>query len=451
MTDSPQTDGLGRPRVYTVSGLTGAIKELLEGDIGPVWLEGEVSNPRRPASGHLYFSLKDSGALLKAVLFRNRMRYASFKPNDGDQVLAFGLLGVYEPRGEYQLIVDHLEPLGAGALAAAFEQLKAKLAEEGLFNQDRKKPWPTMPARLAVVTSPTGAALWDFLRVLGRRFDGLEILVYPVRVQGDSAPGEIARALDEINRDRPDVDGIVVARGGGSLEDLWAFNTEEVARAIARSARPVMSAVGHEVDFTIADFTADVRASTPSAAGELVITPKADWQTRIEERQNRLADLVLTRLTGQRSALGQLTARLIDPRRRLIDQRLRLAELTDRLAAATERALGRARSDLDRQSDALAGVGRRGLTAARRQRIDQLQNQMTWLMKTGLDRNGGRLAALAERLQALSPLAVLGRGYSLTRDRTGSVIYDSDQAAVGDRVEVLLNKGALVCLVEGKK
>lgn len=441
---------MGRPRVYTVSGLTRAVKELLEGDIGPVWLEGEVSNPRRPASGHLYFSLKDSGALLKAVLFRNRMRYASFNPKDGDQVLAFGLLGVYEPRGEYQLIVDHLEPLGTGALAAAFEQLKAELAAEGLFDQARKKPWPTMPTRLAVITSPTGAALWDFLRVLGRRFNGLEILVYPVRVQGDSAAGEIARALDEINLSRPNVDGIVVARGGGSLEDLWAFNTDEVARAIARSARPVMSAVGHEIDFTIADFTADVRASTPSAAGEMVIAPLADWRTRINDCRRRLTDLLQARLTGRRTEAANLAARLIDPRRRLIDQRLRLAELTDRLVAGAERSVDLARSDLDRRTDALAAIGRRGLTAARRQRNDQLRTQMNWLMEAKLNRSGAALAALAERLQALSPLAVLGRGYSLTRDRSGAVVYDSDQVAVGDRVEVLLNQGALSCLIEDK-
>lgn len=450
MTDPKQTDDLGRPRVYTVSGLTRAVKELLEGDIGPVWLEGEVSSPRRPASGHLYFSLKDSGALLKAVLFRNRMRYASFNPKDGDQVLAFGLLGVYEPRGEYQLIVDHLEPLGAGALAAAFEQLKAKLADEGLFDQARKKPWPTMPARLAVITSPTGAALWDFLRILGRRFNGLEILVYPVRVQGDSAPGEIARALDEINLSRPDVDGIVVTRGGGSLEDLWAFNTEEVAQAIARSARPVMSAVGHEIDFTIADFTADVRASTPSAAGEMVIAPLADWRARINDRRRRLTELFLTRLTGRRTEAANLAARLIDPRRGLIDQRLRLAELTDRLVAGAERSVDLARSDLDRRADALAAIGRRGLTAARRQRTDQLRKQMIWLMEAKLDRSGAGLAGLAERLHALSPLAVLGRGYSLTRDHSGVVVYGSDQVAVGDRVEVLLSQGALTCLVEDK-
>jgi len=304
-------------KVYTVSELTGLVRSLVEDQVGLVWVEAEVTGPRSPASGHLYLTLKDSSAQLKAVIFKNRLRYLGFRPEEGMQVLAFGRLTVYQPRGEYQLVIDHLEPLGTGALALAFDQLKKKLAQEGLFDEDRKKPLPLLPRRVAVVTSPSGAALWDFLKIIGRRHPGLSIQVYPVQVQGQAAPGMIVEALADLNRLALPPEIIVLARGGGSWEDLWPFNSESVARAIAASDVPVVSAVGHEVDLTIADLAADLRASTPSAAAEIIIRPKAEWLAEIGSLSARLADNLQQRLARRLVQVANLTKRLADPRRKL--------------------------------------------------------------------------------------------------------------------------------------
>src|SRR5262245_30244611 len=305
-------------RVFTVSELTRAVKNTLEGRFGGLWVEGEISNLRVHTSGHVYFTLKDDEAQVRAVLFRGRMRRVRFEPADGLHVLAFGRLEVYAVRGEYQLVCDVLEPKGLGALQLAFEQLKARLAAEGLFDAARKRPLPVLPRRVGLVTSPTGAAVRDFLRVVTRRFAGLQVLVCPVRVQGDTAAGEIAEALATLNR-RGDLDVIVVARGGGSLEDLWAFNEEAVARAIAASKIPVISAVGHETDVTIADFVADLRAPTPSAAAELVVREKAQLVAHLGSLRERLQGAVGQRVRRWRERLDDLGRRrvLTDPARPL--------------------------------------------------------------------------------------------------------------------------------------
>ncbi len=311
------------PHIYTVSALTREIRDRLETYFSLVWVSGEVSNLRQPLSGHYYFTLKDAGAQLRAVLFKGNHQHMRFKPQEGSQFLCRGRLTVYEPRGEYQLVVDYLEPLGLGALAQAFEALKTRLKDEGLFAPELKKPLPFLPRKIALVTSPTGAAVRDFLRLLRQRFPNLEVLIYPVKVQGAEAAGEIAQALDDLGA-YPGVEVIVLARGGGSLEDLWPFNEEMVARAIHRCPIPVVSAVGHEVDFTIADFVADERAPTPSAAVELVVPDKAELNRRLDRLGATLAGTLARRREMARQHLDLMARRLPDLRRALVDLRLKV-------------------------------------------------------------------------------------------------------------------------------
>ncbi len=436
-----------RPRVYTVSTLTRLVREMMEEQVGPVWVEGEVSRPVRPASGHLYLTLKDKDCQIKAVVFKNRLSYLGFMPEDGTSVLAFGRLTVYEPRGEYQLIVEHLEPLGAGALALAFEQLKEKLAKEGLFDPERKKPLPLLPRRVAVVTSPTGAALYDFLRIIRRRHPGLHLLIAPVRVQGQEAPAMIAQALADLNRLDPLPEVIVAARGGGSLEDLWAFNTEEVARAVAASEVPVVSAVGHEVDFTICDFAADVRASTPSAAAEILIRPRDEWLAQIENQKARLCTALEHRLSRSGLALSGLSRRLSDPRRMMERRRLRVADLTDRLALAGTWYLQVREGRRAGLTARLAAGSPRTRLALGEERLRGLEENLRWRMETALRGRAQRAGRLFEMLGSLSPLSILARGYSLTRLPDGKVLRSAREVGPGDRVDVLLAKGELGCLV----
>ena len=313
------------PHIYTVSALTREIRDRLETYFSLVWVSGEVSNLRQPLSGHYYFTLKDAGAQLRAVLFKGSHQHMRFKPQEGSQFLCRGRLTVYEPRGEYQLVVDYLEPLGQGALAQAFEVLKTRLQAEGLFAPELKKPLPFLPRKIALVTSPTGAAVRDFLRLLRQRCPNVEVLIYPVKVQGAEAAGEIAAALNDLGA-FPGVEVIVLARGGGSLEDLWPFNEEVVARAIHRCPIPVVSAVGHEVDFTIADFVADKRAPTPSAAVELVVPDKAELKRRLARLGATLAGTLARRRDMARQHLYLMARRLPDMRRSLVDLRLKVDE-----------------------------------------------------------------------------------------------------------------------------
>jgi exodeoxyribonuclease VII large subunit len=332
-------------KIFSVSELSQGIKNLIEREYPDVWVTGEVSNFRAAASGHLYFTLKDATAQLRAVCFRNQARYLKFKPQDGISVIARGHLSVYEARGEYQLYVEYLEPAGLGALQLAFEQLKQKLAAEGLFDIARKKPLPLLPRAIGVVTSPTGAVIRDILRILRRRFRNMNVLIYPVKVQGEGAAEEIVEGVKYLNREQ-NVDVIIVGRGGGSIEDLWAFNEEVVARGIAASGIPVISAVGHETDFTIADFVADLRAPTPSAAAELVVHRKQDFLTELENRARRMTQIIRLQLSEARQRLTEL--RMHHAFQTLATRLAERAQRVDDAVASLERSM-RSRLNVARQ------------------------------------------------------------------------------------------------------
>jgi exodeoxyribonuclease VII large subunit len=438
--------------VLTVSQLTEQLRAVVEERFPAVWVEGEISNFRLYGSGHAYFTLKDESAQLRTVLFRNRIRRLRFEPGDGQHVLAFGSLEVYAQRGEYQFVVELLEPRGLGALQLAFEQLKARLGAEGLFAESRKRPLPRFPRRIGIVTSPSGAAVRDMLRVIGRRFAGLSIVIAPARVQGDGAAREIAAGIADLNA-LGGVDVIIVGRGGGSLEDLWAFNEEPVARAIAGSKIPVISAVGHEVDFTIADFVADVRAPTPSAAAELVVREKQALTEGLVDLRGRLERAVRRRLEHARQHTASLTARrvLTDPARPLRDLERRVDDAVRRLRHAATATQRRASHRVDVATAGLRGAGPFARLAAGRHRLERVDARLTSEMTRALVRSQHRLGALIGRLDSLSPLAVLGRGYSLTRTRAGDIVRDAARVMPGDAVDVLLARGRLECRVERTK
>jgi exodeoxyribonuclease VII large subunit len=413
-------------RILTVSDLTEQLRHVVEERFPAVWVEGEISNFRLYGSGHAYFTLKDESAQLRAVLFRNRARRLRFEPGDGQHVLAFGSLEVYAQRGEYQFVVELLEPRGLGALQLAFEQLKARLGAEGLFDPARKRPLPRFPRKIGIVTSPSGAALRDMLRVIGRRFAGLHIVITPARVQGEGAAAEIAQGLADLNA-LGDVDVILVGRGGGSLEDLWAFNEEVVARAIAASKVPVISAVGHEVDFTIADFVADVRAATPSNAAELVVSEKQAVAAALLDLGERL----------QRAVARPLR----DLERRVDDAGIRL-----RLAAGA--AHRRAAHRVELLTARLRAASPFVRLADGRHRLEGLHARAHGEIARRLVACRHQLAGAVGRLDSLSPLAVLGRGYSLTRTPEGGIVRSARQVRAGDALSVLLHEGSLDCRVE---
>ncbi len=436
------------PHIYTVSALTREIRQRLETGFPLVWVSGEISNLRQPSSGHYYFTLKDESAQLRCVFFKGNHIHLRFKPQEGGQVLCRGRLTVYEPRGEYQLVLDYLEPLGWGALAQAFEALKAKLQAEGLFAAENKKPLPFLPRRLALVTSPTGAVVQDFLRLLRQRFAKVEVLIYPVKVQGAAAAGEIAAALDDL-AGYPGLEVIVLARGGGSLEDLWPFNEEIVARAIHRCPIPVVSAVGHEVDYTIADFVADLRASTPSAAVELVVPDKAELERRLARLSAALGLGWKRRVNGARQQL-RLTSRLLpDLRRRLTDLRLLVDDRAETLARRTRRGLEGCRQQARLASSRLFLLSpRRGLILAR-QRLEQagLTLAQRWRLKIREQRR--HLDYLKSHLGQLNPLAILERGYAVaTKLPEGAIIRDAAQAPAGTALRVRVAKGRMDCEVK---
>jgi exodeoxyribonuclease VII large subunit len=436
-------------RVFTVGQLTRAIKDTLEGRFGGLWVEGEISNLRAHTSGHVYFTLKDEEAQIRAVLFRSRARRLRFAPADGLHVLAFAALDVYAARGEYQLVCELLEPKGLGALQLAYEQLKGRLAGEGLFDRARKRPLPLLPRRVGLVTSPTGAVARDFLRIVTRRFAGLQVLLCPVRVQGETAAAEIVEALGLLNR-LGGLDVIVVARGGGSLEDLWAFNEEAVARAIAASKIPVVSAVGHETDVTIADFVADLRAPTPSAAAELVVPDRAELARQLDALGRRLGRGVRLRTERLAERLRDFRRRrvLTDPARPLRDGARRLDDLGVRLGRAAARRTMRTRERLDRAGRAL----RPQLLAAhlrhQRQVAEQLAHRLRRAVWTEAARRRRAIEALAGRLDGLSPLACLARGYAIATLPTGEILTRADRVRPGAEVRVRLHRGTLGCTVE---
>jgi exodeoxyribonuclease VII large subunit len=435
------------PHIYTVSGLSREIREHLETRFSLVWVSGEVSNLRLPLSGHYYFTLKDAGAQLRAVFFRSNHQHLRFKPQEGSQVLCRGRITVYEPRGEYQLVVDYMEPLGLGALAQAFEALKTRLQAEGLFAPELKKPLPFLPRRLALVTSPTGAAVRDFLRLLKKRNPNLEVLIYPVKVQGVEAAREIAGALDDL-ASYPGIEVIVLARGGGSLEDLWAFNEEVVARAIHRCPIPVVSAVGHEVDFTIADFVADQRAPTPSAAAELVAPDKREMERRLGRWGASLYRGWFRHLNGAGQHLALVARRLPDLRRRWSDLRLRVDERAETLLRRLQRRLGEDRQRLRLAHSRLVLLSpRRTLTMARQQ-VDHDTHRLVSAWRRGQQERRRHLEYCQSHLEKLDPLAILERGYAVaTRLPEGAIIRDAALVPLGAPVRVRVARGRLDCEV----
>jgi exodeoxyribonuclease VII large subunit len=437
-----------RPRIYTVSSLTQEIRELLETHFEFVWVEGEISNFRAPSSGHHYMSLKDEKAQIRAVMFRMQARCLRFVPEDGMKIIAQGRLAVYEPRGEYQLVLDYLEPLGVGALALAFEQLKKRLSAQGLFDPAIKKPLPYLPQKVAVITSPTGAAVRDFIRVIRRRFSNIEIIIVPVKVQGEGAAGEIASALTLVNASLP-VDVIVLTRGGGSLEDLWAFNEEKVALAIRSSRIPVVSAVGHEIDLTISDLVADLRAPTPSAAAELLVAEKEMLQERLAEMRGRLLSIMAGTLTRLRHGVGTMVKRIRDPRKGLAGLWLRLDELGGRLSRSAGSMIRERRTRLHSEARALFLNAPINRLSPLRQRIGFGRRTLVLQMAGKLKNCRMRLSQTAGKMKDVSPATILERGFSVTRKMPeGSVIRHASDVEEGGRVRVILSRGELECVVE---
>jgi exodeoxyribonuclease VII large subunit len=434
--------------ILTVSRLTAEIKALLERGFDHVWVEGEISNFRLPGSGHFYFTLKDEKAQIRAVMFRLQNRLLKFEPKDGLQVVGCGRVTVYEPRGDYQIILDYLEPKGLGALQLAFEQLKEKLAAEGLFDPARKRPIPHLPQKIGIVTSPTGAAIRDILHIIDRRFANVQVLLYPVRVQGEGAAQEIARAIQALN-ELPGLDVLIVGRGGGSLEDLWAFNEEIVARAIFSSRIPVISAVGHEIDFTIADFAADLRASTPSAAAELVVRNKAELAQNLRNLERALRQSFRGMLDLKQERFVSLQQRLGDPRRHLSDQRIRLDDLSARLAHTLKQGLRRQhdRFRLHREGLLLLNPAKR--LEEYSQKFSQVMRRLAVSVRQEFRMSRRKLEGVMGKLFTLSPLGVLERGYSITRVLPSrEIVRRAEGLKMGSRVHVRVHRGGFTARVE---
>ena len=437
-------------RIYSVSELTSGIRALIETTFGDVWLEGEISNCKVWNTGHMYFTLKDGGAQIKAVMFRTTVRYLRFKPEDGLHVVARGRVGVYEPKGEYQIVCEHMEPHGLGALQLAFEQLKKRLQGEGLFEAARKRPLPALPRRIGIVTSLDGAALRDILKVLRRRAPNASVLIRPARVQGEDAAADVATAIRMLSR-IPGVDVIIVGRGGGSIEDLWAFNEERVARAIVTSQVPIVSAVGHEVDFTIADFVADLRAPTPSAAAEMVVAANDDFCHRIDRLTGRLRAAVRADLQRRRTAVHVLASRrgLAGFPARVGMRGRHAAELTHQLRGAIRGLLEQHARDSRGLRQRLEQRDPARRLASMHARLTGADGRLNGAVQKTRHRADTRFRVLAGRLENLSPLAVLGRGYAVCWTSDKSAIVRSAASVVpGDRVQVTLANGEIACRVE---
>ena len=436
-----------RRRVVTVSELTAEIRTALESRFGDVWVEGEISNCRIWHTGHMYFTLKDDAAQIRVVMFRAASHYLRFKPEDGLHVIARGRLGVYDAKGEYQIVCEHMEPRGIGALQLAFEQLKKKLQAEGLFNQERKRALPSLPRKIGIVTSLDGAALRDIIKVLRRRHPNAHVVIRPARVQGDGAATDLARALKAIAA-VAGVDVVILGRGGGSVEDLQAFNDEALARAIAACPKPVISAVGHEVDFTIADFVADLRAPTPSAAAEIVVAAKDDFCNRIRALKQRLDAAMRSDVQRRRHVLHVLSSRrgLAGWPSAVKTEGRRVAELTHRLRAGVMAVVGRRTQQYRALRLALEARDVRRRLAAVKGRLTAADERLRGAAIRNRDRAEARFRVLAGRLDNLSPLAVLARGYAVcwNEDRT-AIITRAAAVAPGARVRVTLHDGELHC------
>jgi exodeoxyribonuclease VII large subunit len=436
--------------IYSVSELTSKIKAFLEDSFPLVWICGEVSNFRMPASGHCYFILKDESAQISAVVFRGHQRQARFTPEDGMSIIGLGRLSVYEPRGAYQIILEYIEPAGLGALQLAFEKLKKRLSEKGYFDPQRKRPLPYLPSKVSVITSPSGAVVHDIITIFNRRFRNLHIEIVAVKVQGTGAESEIRDALALVN-ECADSDVIILARGGGSLEDLQAFNSETVATAIFQSKIPVVSAVGHETDVTIADFVADLRAPTPSAAAELVVPEKNELLRRSQELRKALYVSFLDHLKELNKNFEDLRRRLTDPRRKIQELWLWVDDLTGRLARSFKVRLHHEKDRLTWFAHRLNGASPRIQLEKNNSMLEVIQDKLFKLITIFIKTKRSDAREYAVKLEALNPLAILQRGYSVTRSLPEKrVLTNPGQVSLSQDVEVLLAGGLLVCNVKEK-
>ena len=434
--------------IFSVSELNQFAKQLLEDAFPMIWLEAEVSNLVQPSSGHIYLTLKDNRAQVRAAMFRGNNRHLRFKPKNGDQVLVRGRLSLYAPRGDYQLIIDTMEEAGLGALQRAYEQLRQKLDAEGLFADSHKKPLPEHPRTVGVVTSPTGAAIQDILSVLKRRFPLLPVIVYPCAVQGEEAPAQISRAI-EIANERNECDVLIVGRGGGSLEDLWAFNSEALARTIFKSRIPVVSAVGHQIDFTIADFVADVRAPTPSAAAEMLSQDQQELLSRFRAYQQLLLEKMRAGLNRRQQLLDWHQKRLKHPGKQLEEQKQRLDLAETRLTAAMTRRL-KEQQNLHHHWDQRLRLQSPARRISRQQvQLNQLELRLARGIRKQLTAQQQRLAHQARQLNAVSPLATLSRGYAIAKDPEGQILRSVESVQPGNRITAQLANGELECEVTG--
>ncbi|MEH6585467.1 MAG: exodeoxyribonuclease VII large subunit [Halioglobus sp.] len=439
------------PVALTVSQLNRQAKSLLESHFDFVWVEGEVSNFMVPSSGHWYFSLKDGNAQVRCAMFRGRNQRLRFTPNNGDHIRLRCRVSLYEGRGDFQLIAEHMEHAGAGALQAAFEQLKAKLLAEGLFDPERKQALPESISHLGVVTSPTGAAIHDILTVLKRRCPAIQVSILPVAVQGVGAAAEIADAINRANRWQAEgtihLDALIVGRGGGSLEDLWAFNEEIVARAIAASELPIVSAVGHEVDFSIADMAADRRAATPSAAAELLSPDQREQMERLKKLETELLRLIRRKIADAQTRLDHLRARLKHPGAQLREQSQRLDDLEQRLILAQRNLLARKKAELALLESRLQANSPLPHIQQMQKDVGNMRQRMEAAMQATLQDSKSRLAHLAQMLDSLSPLSTLARGYAIVTDSDGKVVSDAATVEPGDQLEARLAKGRIAVTV----
>ncbi|WP_439531181.1 exodeoxyribonuclease VII large subunit [Marinobacter adhaerens] len=439
-----------RPRALSVSELNHQARHLLESSFMQVWVEGELSGLSRPSSGHWYFSLKDRKCQVRCAIFRGMNQRIRTPPKEGDQVRIRGKVTLYENRGDFQIIVEHVEPAGLGALQQAFEELKRKLLAEGLFEQASKKPLPSLPRHIGVVTSPTGAAIHDILTVLARRCPAIPVTLYPTAVQGKAATADIVRAI-EAAQNHGVADVLIIGRGGGSLEDLWCFNEEAVARAIAACRIPTVSAVGHEVDVTIADFVADLRAPTPSAAAEKISPDQSDWLKQLRDREFRLSNAMGLALKRLGTQLGHLSARLRDPRRELLEKAQRMDELELRLRKAIRQRLTTVgvRNDHLRQRLVMQSPHRQ--LSDSQDALRRVSERLVSVMQQDLKQRRDNLEHAAQTLNVVSPLATLGRGYSIVRDNNGNILRDASNVNPGDTISARVARGEMTAKVTSVK
>ncbi|MEW6348016.1 MAG: exodeoxyribonuclease VII large subunit [Thermodesulfobacteriota bacterium] len=440
-----------QPKVFTVSELTSEIKTLLEKRFPSVWVQGEISNFRPAASGHLYFTLKDESSQIRAVMFKTQSRFLRFRPEDGLQVIGWGRVSVYSPRGEYQLMLDTMEPRGFGSLMVAFEQLKEKLAAEGLFDQSRKRELPRFPGTVGLVTSTRGAAVRDMIRIIGRRWAGTSVVISATIVQGEQAPASIVAALERLAQ-VAGVDVIIVGRGGGSMEDLWAFNDERVVRAVAGCPIPIVSAVGHETDFTLTDFAADVRASTPSAAAELAVPDWRDLHAAVGQLATRMRVSMGNLIERRTSDVHQTVRRLRDPRALVNQWRQLLDDLTVRLANSMRGRISRLQQEREATVRRLRPEHLTRLVIAKTELTSALSDRLKRAMAERLNQARHTIEHVSARLDAISPRGVLNRGYALVvRPDTGRPVRNSRDVEIGEELAVHLSRGALDCRVAGRR